>query len=83
VQEALSNVWRHANTKHASIELQYLPKLVQVSIRDNGKGFAADEQPGMGLSSMRERALLIGADLTITSSPQKGCTVDLALSLVE
>lgn len=83
VQEALSNIWRHADAKHASIELHYFPKLVQVSIRDNGKGFAAVEQSGMGLSSMRERALLIGADLTITSSSQKGCSVDLVLSLVE
>jgi signal transduction histidine kinase len=83
VQEALSNIWRHANAKHASIELHYLSKLVQVSIRDDGKGFSTDEQPGMGLSSMRERALLIGADLTITSSPQNGCTVELSLPLPE
>ncbi len=83
VQEALSNIWRHADAKHASIELHYLPKLVQVHISDNGKGFTAVEQPGMGLSSMRERALLIGADLTITSFPQKGCTIALSLSLLE
>jgi two-component system, NarL family, sensor histidine kinase UhpB len=81
VQEALSNIWRHASAKQASIELRYLPQLVQVSIRDNGKGFAPDGQTGMGLANMRERALLIGADLTITSSPQKGCTVELSLSL--
>ncbi|HJT58927.1 MAG TPA: sensor histidine kinase, partial [Ktedonobacteraceae bacterium] len=83
VQEALSNIWRHANAKHASIELQYRPELVQVSIRDNGKGFAGNEHAGMGLSSMRERALLIGAELKITSLPQKGCTVELSLPLVE
>ena len=83
VQEALSNIWRHANAKHASIELQYCPQLVQVSIRDNGRGFAGGEHAGMGLSSMRERALLIGADLKITSLLQKGCTVELSLPLVE
>jgi len=83
VQEALSNIWRHANAKQARIELRYLPKLVKVTIRDDGKGFAAaDEQAGMGLSGMRERALLIGGDLTITSSPQNGCTVELSLSLL-
>jgi signal transduction histidine kinase len=37
----------------------------------------------MGISGMRERALLIGADLMITSSPQNGCTVALSLSLLE
>lgn len=82
VQEALSNTWRHANAKQASIELHYLPKLVQVSIHDDGMGFAVDDQAGMGLSGMRERALLIGADLTITSSPQNGSTVELSLSLL-
>lgn len=82
VQEALSNIWRHSNAKHASIELHYFPKLIQVSIRDDGKGFITDEQPGMGLSGMRERALLIGANLTITSSPQNGCEVDVSFSLL-
>jgi signal transduction histidine kinase len=39
VQEALSNIWRHANATHADLELNYLPNLLQVTIRDNGKGF--------------------------------------------
>jgi signal transduction histidine kinase len=82
VQEALSNIWRHANARQASIELHYLPKLVLVSVRDDGKGFDAYEQSGMGVSGMRERALLIGAELTITSSPHNGCTIALALPLV-
>ena len=82
VQEALSNIWKHADANWASVELHYLPKLVQVRIRDDGKGFATVEQSCMGLSGMRERALLIGADLTITSSPQNGCTVELSLSLL-
>jgi len=80
VQEALSNIWRHADAKHASIELLYLPKFVQVRIRDDGKGFDTGGQSGMGLSGMRERALLIDANLTISSSPQNGCTVELSLS---
>ena len=79
VQEALSNIWRHANAQQASIELHYLPKLLQIIVRDDGKGFVPNEQTGMGLANMRERALLIGADLTITSSSQNGCTVALSL----
>lgn len=82
VQEALSNIWRHANAKHASIELHYLPNLVQVIIHDDGVGFVPDKQSSIGISGMRERALLIGADLTIISSPQNGCTVVLSLSLL-
>ncbi|HLH60394.1 MAG TPA: sensor histidine kinase [Ktedonobacteraceae bacterium] len=82
-QEALSNVWRHANANQASIELHYLPGLVQVSVRDDGQGFSVEEHSGMGLSSMRERALLIGGDLKISSAPEKGCLVDLSLALEE
>jgi signal transduction histidine kinase len=81
VQEALSNIWRHANAHQASVELHYLPKRVQVSIRDDGRGFATEKPWGMGLSGMRERALLIGAHLTVSSSPQNGCTVAVSMSL--
>jgi signal transduction histidine kinase len=80
-QEALSNIWRHANAHQASIELHYLPTYVQVRIRDDGMGFAAEKHSGMGVAGMRERALLIGADLTITSSFQNGCTVEVTVSL--
>ncbi|HEX6482932.1 MAG TPA: sensor histidine kinase [Ktedonobacteraceae bacterium] len=80
VQEALSNIWKHADARQASIELHYLPKLVQVSIGDDGRGFAPDTPSGMGISGMRERALLMGAELTITSSPQNGTVVVLSLS---
>jgi signal transduction histidine kinase len=81
VQEALSNIWKHADANQASVELHYLPRLVKVSIRDDGTGFAPGRQSSMGLSGMRERALLIGADLTITSSPQQGATVEVSLPL--
>jgi signal transduction histidine kinase len=43
-QEALSNVWRHAHAHKASVTLHSLPKAVQLSIRDGGRGFAT-EQP--------------------------------------
>jgi signal transduction histidine kinase len=81
VQEALSNIWRHANAHQASVELHYLPKRVRVSICDDGRGFAAEKPWGMGLSGMRERALLIGADLTVSSAPQNGCRVAVSLAL--
>jgi signal transduction histidine kinase len=81
VQEALSNIWRHANAHQASVELHYLPKRVRVSICDDGRGFAAEKPCGMGLSGMRERALLIGADLTVSSAPQNGCRVAVSLAL--
>jgi len=89
VQEALSNIWRHSQAAQASVELNYLPHLLQLTICDNGKGFSAkqylalshDSQSGLGLIGIRERAMLIGATLTIDSSPGEGCQVALSLPL--
>jgi len=90
VQEALSNIWRHAHATKATIELHYRPQLLQITIGDNGQGFATDQQEivpdhqsqrGLGLLGMRERAMLIGAHLTITSRVGHGCTVCLSLPL--
>lgn len=80
VQEALSNTWKHSGAKQVSLELHHRAKGVQVSVRDDGKGFIPGGPTGMGLVNMRERALLIGADLTITSAPRQGCTVALSWS---
>jgi signal transduction histidine kinase len=86
-QEALSNVWRHSQASQACLTLQYLPDRLLVSVSDNGRGFAPDQpttreagsQGGLGLLGMRERAALIGASLSIHSSPGQGCTVTLSL----
>ena len=86
-QEALSNIWRHSRAKQASVELAYLPEQLRLSIRDNGIGFVPadtldvghDSRGGLGLLGMRERAILIGASLKITSSPGNGCHIELSL----
>ncbi len=91
VQEALSNIWRHSEANQASVELKYLPHILQLTICDNGKGFSAKEylalshnsQSGLGLIGMRERAMLIGATLTIDSSTGEGCRVALSLPMPE
>jgi signal transduction histidine kinase len=90
VQEALSNIWKHAHATWAHIELQYRPQLIQVTISDNGRGFVTSEhmimpdhqsQRGLGLLGMRERATLIDAQLSITSRVGQGCKVNLTLPL--
>jgi signal transduction histidine kinase len=88
-QEALSNVWRHAQASNVEVELQYLPGSLCLRIQDNGLGFLPrrvldvphSSQGGLGLLGMRERAMLIGAELTINSLPDNGCTVALRLPL--
>jgi signal transduction histidine kinase len=88
-QEALSNVWRHAQATNVEVELQYLSDALCLRIQDNGHGFLPallmdgprHSQGGLGLPGMRERAMLIGAELTIDSLPGSGCTVALRLPL--
>jgi signal transduction histidine kinase len=91
VQETLSNIWRHSEATQAHVELHYLRECLKLTIHDNGKGFVAngyldakhDSRHGLGLIGMRERAMLVGATLTITSSPGAGCSVVLSLPLLE
>ncbi len=90
VQEALSNIWRHSHATQARIELKYAPDLLQVLVCDDGQGFVlgqlnsnfdTNSHSSLGLLGMRERAALIGATLTITSSMNEGCTIFLSLPL--
>lgn len=86
-QEALSNVWRHSKATRVEVELKYLPEKLLLRIQDNGRGFwpqqvttvQPDSQSGLGLLGMRERAMLIGAELLIEARPGNGCTVILTL----
>lgn len=56
VDEALANVWRHANATRVEVSLARRGVQVSLSIRDNGGGLAADRRDGMGLSNMHVRA---------------------------
>jgi signal transduction histidine kinase len=83
VQEGLSNVLRHARATAVRLELNPGPPLA-LSIADNGRGFnAAQVEPGrLGLISMRERAVAIGATFTVTSAPSDGTTITVSFDQV-
>ncbi|MBI3650232.1 MAG: PAS domain S-box protein [Acidobacteria bacterium] len=78
-QEALNNVYKHANASRVDIILEHRNPSVILVIEDNGKGFDTSEklnlESGIGLLSMRERAALVGGTLEIESTPGKGTTV--------
>ena len=80
-QEALSNAGRHSGAARVSVDLRRREDGgVQLDISDDGRGFAFDEsQRGLGISGMRERALLVGGELTIESRPGRGTTVRLVV----
>jgi len=68
VQEALSNVTRHAGAERARLLVRHVDERVEVSVEDDGCGFATDgPSEGFGLIGMRERAHLLGGELSVTS----------------
>ncbi|MEO8346329.1 MAG: PAS domain S-box protein [Betaproteobacteria bacterium] len=84
VQEALTNVAKHAGAMHVEVAIEQRPTEVIVSIRDNGRGFSPQEPRkagSFGLVGVRERAYLIGGTATITSDQGKGTSVELRLPM--
>ena len=83
VQEALSNVSRHADATVVRVRAVADAAGLSLAIRDNGRGFdpAAVPDGHYGVVSMRERAALISADLSIESRPDGGTTVLVRLPL--
>ena len=73
-QETLNNIAKHANATTVEIDLKYEETAIELSIRDDGKGFDPERTTSghYGLSMMRERAEAVGARLTITSQPNHG-----------
>ncbi|HEY7933327.1 MAG TPA: GAF domain-containing protein [Solirubrobacteraceae bacterium] len=76
VQEALTNASKHGNAKRAVVEVHEDSTSVHLSVRDDGSGFDPDAaSDGFGLLGMRERVELLGGELTIESTPDKGTLV--------
>jgi PAS domain S-box-containing protein len=84
IQEGLNNISKHACAEHISISLKGIEHEVLLSVQDDGIGFdsaEAQEEPGLGFSSMRERARLIHGELAIQSQPEKGTVITLRAPL--
>jgi two-component system sensor histidine kinase UhpB len=79
-QEAMTNAGRHSGAKRIDVSLSRTEAKVRLLVSDDGCGFAfADDDlgHGLGLSGMRERALLVGGKLTIDSRQGQGTTIVL------
>ncbi|NGO15568.1 sensor histidine kinase [Streptomyces sp. HC44] len=82
VQEALTNVLKHAHGASAEVRLRYEPHQVTVSVTDDGEGVIPDRVRaggGHGLIGMRERAKLYGGQISIGPRDQGGFAVQLTL----
>jgi signal transduction histidine kinase len=89
VQEALTNVARHAAAQHVSVLLERRGASVKLIVEDDGRGFDVAGADGavsperLGLHGMRERASLLGGTLTIESSSGTGTAVYVEIPLGE
>jgi signal transduction histidine kinase len=83
VQEALTNVIKHANAKTVSVTLTRQADRVAVVIEDDGRGFDPGAQPGegLGLVGMRERIALLDGRLSIESGAGRGTTIAVEVPL--
>jgi signal transduction histidine kinase len=68
VQEALTNVIRHAGAAHVAVAVHQLAREVEIEVTDDGRGFDPESAVGFGLTGMRERALLAGGSLRVASA---------------
>ena len=88
IQEALTNVHKHARAKMAEVTLNLQPSRVSVTIKDDGQGFDVarteanlHKNKNLGLLSMRERAELEKGTLEIRSQPGRGTEVKVEIAL--
>jgi len=77
-QESLSNIAQHSGAHQVKVELSFVGRTI-LRVSDDGHGFAASRNGGLGLSGMRERALLAGGQLSIWSGERQGTRVELTI----
>jgi signal transduction histidine kinase/ligand-binding sensor domain-containing protein len=80
VQESLANVIKHSGADRATVSLEIRGGDLKLIISDNGRGFSSSvPAAGLGLTGIRERAGILGADLRIEGGPGRGTRVVLSL----
>jgi signal transduction histidine kinase len=86
VQEALTNVRKHAQASHAQVQAHFLSRQVVITVQDDGVGFTVPEETSdlvevgnFGLMGLKERAQLFGGQMIIASQPGQGTSVKVVL----
>lgn len=84
VQEALTNVRKHAHARHVDVDLHIQPHGIDLVVRDDGRGFSPDTPNGgdhFGLRIMRERAESLGGTFRVVSAPGQGTRIEVHIPL--
>ena len=88
VQESINNIVKHSAATRAGVSITREENTIEVKITDNGKGFDSSkisddnlQREGLGLTSIAERARIIGANYSLESTPENGTTIFLKLSI--
>lgn len=87
-QEALTNVWKHAEATSARVVLEVGRHACSLQVADDGKGFepeavSAEEREHLGMMSLRDRAQLVGGRLSVECRPGRGTTVTVTAPLAD
>lgn len=85
VQEALTNVARHAEAATVEVRLAFAPDALRLEVADDGRGFGPEAAAGrrsLGVLGMRERARALGGTLRVQSEPGQGTTVGCTFRLL-
>lgn len=84
IQEAVSNVLKHAKASEITIGVTHMPGLLSVLVSDDGSGFDPKASSGgTGLGNVRARAAAMGAQVQIDSAPGRGTTVSVECPVLE
>ena len=82
IQEALTNIAKHAKATKVNLSLNCTAKEILLSIQDNGCGFNRDDNTtGFGLQGMKERTAALGGKFNIESAYSQGCQINVAIPI--
>jgi len=84
VQEAMTNIVKHAKATRVTVKMARLKGELRVIIQDNGRGFTfKGPSSGLGLTTMQERAKLLGGTIGIQSQPGQGTTITVHIPVAD
>ncbi len=84
IQEAMTNIVKHAGATQVQIKMTKAKGVLSITIKDNGRGFVfTGPSSGLGLTTMQERAKLLGGTIGIHSQPKKGTTLSIDIPVNE